>query len=255
VTRSRQLVLFFVVVYLVTWGVAAVIAALPATAGARRPLFFLAVYAPSLTCIALTALFGGRSGFAGLARRLNPAGFNPVWYLVALLVLPVATAAWMLVARAPFGFASASAVPGILGLGLLFDPGPLGEELGWRGYALPRLLDRWSPATAALILGVIWGVWHLPVFVIPGFPQNDLNFWWFVVGTVTLTILMTWCHLHTNGNILPAIIIHLMANHTRELIGGPAGVQTATAGLIVICLLVLGLDRKRFFARPVPATA
>ncbi len=256
-SRQRQLLLFFIVVYLFTWGVAAIIALVPAAGGSgiRSPLFFLAVYGPSLISLALTAIYGGRSGLAALFRRLNPLAFNPIWYLVAFLVLPVATAMWMLVAGAPFSFPAASAVPGILGLGLLLDPGPLGEELGWRGYALPRLLDRWSPATSALVLGVVWGVWHLPVFVIPGFPQSQFNFWWFVVGTITLTILMTWCHLHTKGNILPAIIIHLMANHTRELIGSPAGVQAATAGQIVICLLVLGLDRKRFFARPAAVVA
>ena len=253
-SRPRQLVVYFVAVYLLTWGIAAVIGLAPSVVaalgpvGTGSPLFYLAVYVPSVTGVVLTGLFEGRAGLSGLGRRLNPLRLRLVWYLIAFLALPIAGSAWVLATGHPLELASLSAVPTILGSSLLLDPGPIGEELGWRGFALPRLLEQFSPAMAALILGVVWGIWHLPVFVIPGFPQNGLNFPLFIVSTVTLTILMTWCHLHTGGHLLPAIIVHLMANHTGELIGSQFGGQGA--GLAVLSVLILGLDRKRFFARP-----
>src|SRR5262249_59224222 len=80
------------------------------------------------------------------------------------------------------------------------------------GFALPRLLQRHSALTASLILGLIWGIWHLPAFFLSGLPQNQLSLPAFLVGTVALSVLMTWVYQHTHGSILFAILIHWIFN-------------------------------------------
>jgi uncharacterized protein len=75
---------------------------------------------------------------------------------------------------------------------LVTDPGPLGEEFGWRGFALPFLLGRRPPLAAALILGLVWAFWHLPTFLIPTLHQSQLSFPVFVLNSMALSVIMTW---------------------------------------------------------------
>jgi len=100
--------------------------------------------------------------------------------------------------------------------------GPLPEEMGWRGYALPALQARWSPLVSSVVLGVIWALWHLPLFFIPGTYQANLvflspSFWWFMLGMIPETILMTWVFNHCRGSTLSAVLIHFAINFTGEL--------------------------------------
>ena len=92
------------------------------------------------------------------------------------------------------------------------DPGPVGEEFGWRGFALPLLLEQYSPLKASLILGVIHGLWHVPLFFIPGTTQSQLFFPIFMVGTISLAIIDTVLYLRTGANLLLAILVHVMSN-------------------------------------------
>jgi membrane protease YdiL (CAAX protease family) len=116
------------------------------------------------------------------------------------------------------------------------------EELGWRGYALPRLLTRFSPFTASLILGVIWGVWHLPSFFLSGMEQNGMSLTLFIIYTPCLSILMTWVFQHTHGSVLSAVMIHYMANICTTILG----VTLPTLGIILLTgsILVLVFDKQ-----------
>ena len=97
-------------------------------------------------------------------------------------------------------------------LAIVKDPGPVGEEFGWRGFALPRLLERFSPLNASLRLGLIHAAWHLPLFFIPGMPQTQVSFPIFTLGVVSIAIVDTAIYLRTGANLLLAILVHLMAN-------------------------------------------
>jgi hypothetical protein len=92
------------------------------------------------------------------------------------------------------------------------DPGPIGEEFGWRGFALPRLLDRYSALPASIGLGLIHTAWHLPLFFIPGMPQTQVCFPLFTLGVVSIAIFDTALYLRTDANLLLAILVHLFAN-------------------------------------------
>jgi membrane protease YdiL (CAAX protease family) len=106
-------------------------------------------------------------------------------------------------------------LPVLLCFFLLF--GPLPEEIGWRGYALDRLQKNMGPWVASLLLGLLWGLWHLPLFFVGGSYQNTLGFgtvgfWLFLAQVVSVCPLMTWIYNNTGRSILSAILFHFACN-------------------------------------------
>jgi membrane protease YdiL (CAAX protease family) len=114
-----------------------------------------------------------------------------------------------------YGLPPALIVP--IGL-LLWLLGALPEEYGWRGYAMERLLKGNSPLIASLILGLVWGLWHLPLHFISTTTQYVIPIWEYVLQTVVLTIIYTWLYLGTGGSVLVAGIFHAMGNLTGAVI-------------------------------------
>jgi membrane protease YdiL (CAAX protease family) len=137
------------------------------------------------------------------------------WYLFTLIGIPMILLLGVIVL--PAALASfrgvASSVPHRPWLSLLiyvFYHGPLGEEPGWRGFALPRLLRLHGPLVGSLILGPLWALWHLPLFWVPAwdFPPTVLNIVMFVIASIPFTIIMTWVFNNTKGSVLIAILLH-----------------------------------------------
>jgi membrane protease YdiL (CAAX protease family) len=237
------LLLFFAIIFGITWSLGAVSVLArdwvdthlgPITA--THPAFVAAVYAPSLTAIALTALIEGPSGLKALLGRLVPWRVRWHWSALIILALPVSAAA--VTRLAGVALAPAPTIGGFLTVAipaLLLDPGPLGEELGWRGFALPRLLERRPPLTASLMLGTIWGVWHLPGFLEPGIIQSTLPVPVFLLGILAMSVLSTWLFVNAGGSVVPSILLHWMGNSFR-LLGVPfeVGVGVAAAWAVVI---------------------
>jgi membrane protease YdiL (CAAX protease family) len=131
----------------------------------------------------------------------------------------------------------------------------VGEELGWRGYALPRLLAERSALAASLILGALWSVWHLPTFFVPGAPQYGLPFSAFVLLTMAYSVVIGWVYVHSRGSVLIASLMHGAINLSQGFfLGGVdpaseywllAGVYGATA-LGVALAFGANLSRKRY---------
>ncbi|WP_298490028.1 CPBP family intramembrane glutamic endopeptidase [uncultured Chloroflexus sp.] len=97
---------------------------------------------------------------------------------------------------------------------ILFTSGPLQEEFGWRGYALPRLQARYGATSASLIVGVAWWLWHTPAAFIPGrFMANDIfTFSALAIVIILTSFLVTWIYNHTNGSILACLLLHTAMN-------------------------------------------
>lgn len=152
--------------------------------------------------------------------------------------------------------------PGLILLGtftrIFFIGGPLGEELGWRGFALPRLQAQHSALRASLQLGLAWGLWHAPIYFIPGTGQYEMaqegqllfSFISFIVWTLALSILLTWLYNETAGHLLVVLLFHAAVNtaaNLPSLLNAPGmalmlnGGFTWLAALIVI--LVAGGSR------------
>jgi membrane protease YdiL (CAAX protease family) len=97
--------------------------------------------------------------------------------------------------------------------------GAMGEELGWRGFLLPRLQQRFNALTSSLLVGVIWAIWHLPLWLLPGYGWDAIPFWAFGSCAVSTSVLYTWVLNSTKGSLLLASIIHLMTNYGMSVVG------------------------------------
>ena len=255
-----------------TWGLGACFALFPNQLKAvfgpvsiSNPLFILAVYAPSISAIVMTGLIDGAAGIRRLLARLVQWRNGLRWYLAILVGLPALSAIALLSTAAftpiplklehwyqlfllgPTGHEIVASLTstsgghfGVIGVILasfFVDPGPLGEELGWRGFALPRLLEGRSALSAAVILGVIWGVWHLPAFIIAGTPQNSMSLPAFLVGIVAVSVLMTWVFNGTRGSVLVAYLFHWTINTCASLSQMPLAIFTV--GVLVVATVVM----------------
>ena len=177
-------------------------------------------YGPSVAAVVVTAVQGGRAAVGTLFSRFRIWRVGLRWYLVVLAAPPLALAVAMtshVVQGHSLGRFDPGQWPLVLGLPLLALPfGPLGEELGWRGYALPALQSRHTALTSSVILGVVWTFWHLPAFwapsgtLISGSPVTVGAVAFYLVFTIGLTILMTWIFNNTNGSLPLAVLFHAM---------------------------------------------
>ena len=100
----------------------------------------------------------------------------------------------------------------VLFIVLFFFGGSVNEEFGWRGYALDRIQVKHSALLSSLILGFLWGLWHLPLFFFQNLSQSYMSFWIFLGWTCSLAVLMTWFHNNNKGNIMVALLFHTLGN-------------------------------------------
>src|SRR5215213_6879185 len=144
----------------------------------------------------------------------------------------------------------------------LIDPldGPMGEEPGWRGFALPRLQAERSPLLASLILAVLVTLWHLPLWVLPQFGASPIDILGDILGTVGVTLWYTWLFNHTGGSVLMTIVAHATEGTIQTEAFWSAGAAAARMSLLygAVWLAVgIGLvifDRKAWRG-PAPAPA
>jgi uncharacterized protein len=98
--------------------------------------------------------------------------------------------------------------------------GLLSEEIGWRGYALARLQTRWNSLTSSLIIGLVWALWHLPLFLMVGTSQHELSipFIGFLVGIMASSILYTWLYNNTHQSLWSAILLHWLYTYAAQVL-------------------------------------
>ena len=211
--RRHPLASFFVLAYALTWPLIPLVSVSPLWG-------FPALFGPALAALVVAALADGRAGVKDLLGRVVRWRVGAGWYAVALglpAVLALAAAGLHLA----LGADSSIRFGGLSLLSFVVFVLIFGEELGWRGYALPRLLVGRSALSASLILGVLWGAWHLPTFFVPGAPQHGLPFSAFVLLTVAYSVLLTWVYLHARGSVLISTLLHGSINLSQGfLLGG-----------------------------------
>jgi membrane protease YdiL (CAAX protease family) len=203
-----------------------------------NPLCYLAGYGPTIAGLIIVGRLEGREGLKRLLARALPKLAGLPWYFGVI----VGFAAVTLLAARVVDADILTRLPRwdrllyLLPFKLVTDTGPIGEEFGWRGFALPFLLGRRTPLAAALILGVVWAFWHLPTFFIPTLSQYKLFFPVFVLNSVALSVIMTWLYRRTGGDLLLMILVHLMANY----VAGPLGVPfKAEVGAEIVCAVLI----------------
>jgi uncharacterized protein len=200
----HDLVLYFVLAYLLSWALWPLVILNPTSSP-------LVPFGPLIAAVIVALLAGGRHELWALLRQLGRWRVHPLWYVIALLgpfVLAGLTAALAVAAGAPvrgtgdytnwraitFFFFSTVIIVGLF------------EEVGWRGFALPRLQLRLDAIWAALVLGVLWALWHLPELISD--PTGQRPPVQFLLWALALSVIFSWLYNSTNGSLPIVIICH-----------------------------------------------
>ena len=184
-------------------------------------LYLIGGFVPSLLAIFLTWKKEGASGMRLLGRRMIQFKLGWRWYGYTLLIVIAGTAGQLIINKL-----IGNTFNGILFLAQLgsFLPllilGPLSEEIGWRGYALERLQTRWNALTSSLMVGLVWGLWHLPLFFMVGTSQHELGipFIGFLVGMMANSIFYTWLYDNTKQSLWSAILLHWLYTYAAQVL-------------------------------------
>jgi hypothetical protein len=201
----------------------------------------LGAFGPTVAAFVLVAYANGLRGVRRLLGRAIQLDYPSLWLLVALIVPLAVVGGALAVAVATgttptFPWASQPVVLLIAFVWILLLGGPVQEEFGWRGYLLDPLQERFTPLGGGLAVGLIWAVWHLPLFYIPSatiYYQNP--FLGFVVSITLLSVLMTWVYNSTNGSLLPMLLMHTSWNWAQGMF--PV-LESDPASLAMVGLLI-----------------
>ena len=221
-SHERVLLTFFALTFAITWGCwvpLAVGVALHSIPG--RALGYAGTFAPALVALALAFKRARAAGVRELLARLQPRavaarwvafalGFTIAVKLAAALLHRAITGAWPAFGSEPFW---------LMALGTLVStPVQAGEELGWRGVALPHLATRLGLARASLLLGVVWALWHLPLFFVRGADSYGQSFPLYAIGVVAISAAIAMLYARTSGGLLLPTLFHAAVNNTTGIV-------------------------------------
>lgn len=236
---NRLLRFYFLMTFGISWSLWIPMAAsvrevsLSGGDGLSLALLLLGAFSPSLTGIFMTRRITDQAGWLDYWRRaIDFRKISPGWFAIILLFFPMTMALTFLIESLLGGN-----IPSMDGawqtlthpltllvfvISMLIG-GPLAEEFGWRGFALDRMLEIWSPKGASLALGIIHAIWHLPLFFMQGTSQGAMGigtslFWLWVIQVVAGSFLFTLVYANNKRSILSAILIHFMSNAVFTLI-------------------------------------
>lgn len=251
--QAGSLVPFVLLTFGIAWGLLGLYLVLPAGLTARfgeisasHPGFILAVWSPAIAAFAIVIRHGGWPALRRFLSRTLLWRAPSAWYAYLLLGMPLVFYAGAIIKGAtlvePFDGRTFATM--LLAMAFMLMLGPV-EEFGWRGLALPLLQRRLSPLSAALVLGLVWGLWHLPAFWLSGTPQSGWGFLPFLVGSVCLSVIVTPMFNAAGGSILLAVLYHFQANNPLW----PDAQPYDTMILVPVAAAVVWLNRHSMLQR------
>jgi membrane protease YdiL (CAAX protease family) len=232
---AATLLVFFLATYAVMWACFfTVAAAMPASTPPGYLLVLLGTFAPSLVALSITAQAEGRAGVRDLVGGVFKWQVPARWYVFAAgymaatkltvaLIHRLSTGAWP-----RFGTEPVYLIPFAI---LISTPFQAGEEIGWRGYALPRLAARFGMARASVLLGLIWGFWHLPQFFIREADTYQQSFPVYVLQVTAISVAIAWLYAHTKRSLLLPMLLHAAINNSKDIVPSATPGGTNTFGL------------------------
>lgn len=273
-SKSRSLLVFFSLAFGISW-----VVWIPAALASYGVVPFqfestlsglLGSFGPFFAAIITTAIYEGKAGFTALFKRLLTWRVGIQWYLFVLFWPAVLSLAKTGIAVALLGSEAPdfsqppfirlyplppellNTTPFIVFLPFVFLQqiligSSMGEEPGWRGYALPRMQARKSSLIASLHLGVLWGIWHFPFWLTKDHPLQETFLGWPVLGLMATTVLFTWVYNHTKGSLLLALLFHTSIAITGSFL---ASIEThplieVTLGWCAAILVIVVAGPKR----------
>ena len=263
--KNNPIPAFFVLTFLIAWSLWLPLGIL----APENPYLSLpGAWAPTVSAIILIGLSDGWDGIKRFLKKVTRRRVGFQWYLVVLF--SVAVIAYLAIG---FGMLFGISVPelslpdglphdAIIGflpiifLVNIFLGGPLAEDIGWRGYILPKMRERMSALNASLIIGVVWAIWHLPFFIFPSWRSivAGTPFVWFLLLTTGWSVLFAWVYVNTESALMP-VLFHAAINTTLGTLGvlGQANgdfmlliLNTALTWVVIgIVVAVFGANLKR----------
>lgn len=257
--QRYSLGIYFALCFVIAWAVW-----IPAGQWAPESdaLVIFGAWAPTIAALLLTWLTGGWNGVRQLLRGFLRWRVAAKYYVFAILgvlgVALIAVGLYVLLGGAPPTVADIAAQFGlpaeqaylfvvffpIVFLTTVFVGGPIAEELGWRGYAQPRMQAKLGAGWSGLVIGFIWSLWHLPLFYY--FPSGvaGLPLGYYIPLVTSLGVLFAWLYNHTGGSVLLCILLHAGVNFALGVVGGEVlsgdhGLLTIFVVLLVILALVI----------------
>ncbi len=231
---SRKLVIFTLATYLFSWSCwLPIIDSLGENPFegtlASVLLFFLGAYGPTLIGIAMVYFYGGRTGLRDLFKRALAIKSRLSWMLLAVLVGPLiyafSTGLYVLLGGeiGAINYGLIPWLPIVFVVPIVF--GPLAEEFGWRGFALPLFDHKNKAIASSIIIGIIWALWHAPLFwaetgtAISGFQVDIYLVSLFFLAVIGSSFIYTWLFNRTSGSLAGAILLHLGMNASGTITG------------------------------------
>lgn len=225
--RRHPLASFFLIAYASSWIVSIpfVLSEWGILRGDFKVVFAIKSFGPFLAAYLMARVIDGKEGVLRLRRRITQKQAGWQWYLFILLGIPVLVMLGVLIQPGTTaGFKGLTPVllvsyP-VAYVAVCFGGGPLGEEPGWRGFALPRMQQRYGPLWGTLLLAVVWTGWHLPDFLTSaqgggpgtGFSTFLHNFPVFFGLVTAIAVILTWVYNHTHESLFTAILAHASVN-------------------------------------------
>lgn len=262
--RRRPVSIFFVLAFVITWAVW-VPRAFDIDWAVGVGTFW--TYGPAAAAVVAAILVGGRAEMRRLLSGLDKWRIGWNWYVV-ILFGPLVLGLFVAMVCAALGGDWEDGLPDVFSeslpivlllLVILTITDGLGEELGWRGFALPKMLERQNAIAASILLGLIWAIWHLPLIWTDGSALESTYFWLLLARLPATAVLFTWVYQHTNGSVVAAAILHASLNlfSVAPPIPGdpltPAVIMLVSHWLIALFLVVFAGPQRldRFPRQPV----
>lgn len=262
--ERRPLISFFVMAYLFSW-----ITVIPYILSQWNILPNTKVFAvffaakpftgPALAAYIMCRVLGGNEAWLTLKKSVRQTKAELKWYVFIMLGVPAAMFLGIIALNGglpSFHGLTSSFIVGyvIQFVVIFFFAGPLGEEIGWRGFALPLMQARFGALKAALFMGVLWALWHLPDFLTVaqrGGPGSSLSLLYFnlpifILSGIAISIVVTWVFNYTNASVFIAILLHTSLNAFSTLQANLSGSKlltdtdlSFTIGFVILALLIL----------------
>jgi uncharacterized protein len=238
--RRHPLISFYVLTYAIAWMLWAplVIFRDSIPGPVAFILTLLGSLVPSTLGLVFIGLLRGRPGVRRVLRRLLHGRIGLRWYLAVLalaMLVPLAVGVSILmggdtpvVDNTIFGVLFLFAF-------MIFPGSALGEEIGWRGFVLPRMQARHSALKASLLIGILWGPWHLPLWL-TGSEGHPISLY---VAVVATSVFYTWLYNNTGGSLLIVVLYHAASNLPITVLISPLASQMAQPFLIYVALTVV----------------
>jgi membrane protease YdiL (CAAX protease family) len=250
---------FYVLAFVISWlGWLPMVARSRGIAPFDHPLFqfllLLPAIGPVLAAVIVTTAIDGKASIKRLLKPLLQWQVGAVWLMTTVLVPALLLVAGKIVTQA-LGLAATTESQGnnIVGMAIatlvmsLFSN--TWEEVGWRGFALPRLQKDHNALVATLVVGVLWGLWHLPLFFWKDNPMSNYPFLAWFIGTVAVSFVYTWLYNSTQASLFVVTLFHVLGNTFGVVISGVSVTALAIVDGVIAALLVAVLGKDNLARR------